>query len=122
MKKRAFQTALVLVSVIIAGVFCSSGKSGDGIPEIIEGRHVVRAYEIISEMNDDYDAFVALKDQWANRVMPTPQIDDLRKKLVTYIDCRIGVINGASSMAAKKADYEFNAAREKIEKEHGAKF
>lgn len=105
-----------LISIVAALVFGCSGPSPEALKIEQQAKPVVKAFFEAKDAADNYDTFVAWKKKWEETGLSEPEADKLRKKLVQYLDMRIGVINGAPKMAANKAENEMIQMIKDLEK------
>ncbi len=120
MKKMAFS----LLLIIVIGIFtirCSKPTPA-ALDLQKEAAPVVKAFTKIKNAADNYDEFVKEKRKWESAKLNSEKADNLRIKLVRYLDMRIGVINGASKMAANKVENEFEEMVATVEKENKINF
>jgi uncharacterized protein YpmB len=117
----------VTLALILVFILCSAFACSKASPEAAEVKAqtaaIIAEYAVLVEAPDDYDTFVAGKEKWENQASSLSNADAavLAKKLAVYYDMRIGVINGASQMAANKLQKEFAAMVKELEKKHGVK-
>lgn len=118
---------LILISIIVivvcAGLLTGcSGPTQEALAVKDQAMPVVKAFIAFKDADDDYDKFVAEKGKWEEKTFDAPQAEALRKKLVQYLDMRIGAINGAPMLAANKTKSEFEQMVKEVEKSLNVKF
>jgi len=73
------------------------------------------------DASDDFKKFADIKAKWEDDKLANPVADALRKKLVQYLDMRIGAMQGAPALAANKSRREFDEMIVIIQKKYHVK-
>ena len=113
--------AMICFALFFAG--CSkqnpSSEKGNQLKELV--RPVLVDYNKMKLAKDEYEHFVELKEQWELKPFEDPEAEKVRKKFIQYMDMRIGSAGGASMMAAKNVEMEFDKMLSELEKKYGVK-
>ena len=116
-----FSAFIVTLFILVLFILGCSKPTPQALELKEQAGPVVEAFYGYTKAPDTYADLVKAKAEWESKKLSSPMGDKLRIKLVQYLDMRIGVVNGASRMAANKIEGEFEGMVIKLEKENNIK-